>query len=131
MSAAFGNITAGRVLRSGYYYQMFLPDSNLAPLGETGPGGGAGVNISASSAEVFWSCYAWPAGRGTSGRRAFFVNHVGQIISCSNLIAKYQGVINPPPGTATALASVSSPQMGSTIAANATGQDGEFWLVLK
>ena len=100
-------------------------------MGEAASGGASGVSVSALPAERYWCCYAWPTGRNSSGRRAFYVNQLGEIVTCLNNTAQYSGVANPPAGTATALASVSSPMMSSTSASNATGQDGEYWLVVK
>ena len=67
LSAAFGNVSAKRVLRSGFFFQMFLPNSASAPTGEDDDGGGTGISISAANSEVMWSCYAWPSSYGNSG----------------------------------------------------------------
>ena len=131
LSAAFNNVVASRVQRSGYVFQVFLPDAAAAATAEA-PGGGAGsVSISASNAEVMWCAYAWPASYGNSGKRAFFVNQSGDVLSCRNATQQYTGSgSSVPTGAAAVLSGISSPSMASTIAANATGQDGERWTVV-
>ena len=91
---------------------------------------GSGVSIFASSAEYLWCCYAWPATRNNSGNRTFFINQGGDILTCRNNTARYSGTITIPAGTAAVIASAGSPNMATSIAANATGQDGERWLIV-
>lgn len=129
LSGAFGGVQNSRITRSGYLFQMFLPSSAAAPLTEAAAGGGAGVSVAAAESEILWSCYAWPASRGNSGRRAFFVNQWGEVLSCSNDVARYNGLLGPG-GTAAVLGTVGGANMASSIAANATGQDGEVWRVV-
>ena len=77
-----------------------------------------------------WCAYAWPRSYRNSGKRAFFVNHAGDVLACSNATRRYNGLANPPAGTAAIATGVASPNMASTLAANATGQDGERWVVV-
>lgn len=130
LSAAFASVQGGQVLRDGYVFQMFLPSSTGAPVAEAVAGGGSGCAISGTLSEMVWGCYAWPASRGNSGQRAFYSNQSGEILACHNTIATYSGALAAPNGTAAALGSLSSPTMTSTIAVNATGQDGEFWFAV-
>ena len=130
LSGAFGNVQGSRVLRSGYYFQIYLPSSTAAPLAEAPTGGGSGVSVYGSSAEYLWCCYAWPATRNNSGNRTFFINQGGDIFACRNNTARYSGTTTIPAGTAAAIASAGSPNMATSVAANATGQDGERWLVV-
>ena len=130
MSCAFTNVQGSRVMRSGYFFAMFLPSSAAAPTAEAASGGSSGVSISAANAEVMWAAYAWPSSYGNSGKRTFFVNQAGDVLSCRNATQRYNGTTNPPAGTAAMLAGVGSPTMASTLAANATGQDGERWIVV-
>jgi len=131
LSAGLGTVQGGQVLRSGYLFRAYLPDTAAAPVGEAASGGATGVAIAAAFAEHMWSCYAWPSSRGNTGKRAFFVNQVGEILACRNGVARYSGATAVPPGTAAVLGSVSSPTMASSIAVNATGQDGERWVVMQ
>jgi len=130
LSGAFAGVQNGRITRSGYFFQMFLPSSAEVPLAEAATGGGGGVSVGAVGAEILWSCYAWPTRRGTSGRRAFFVNQWGEVLACKNETMRYSGPAAVPAGTAAVLGTVGSPTMASSIAANATGQDGEVWTVV-
>jgi hypothetical protein len=122
-SAGLGSVQNSHVLRSGYCFQMYLPASTAAPLAEAASGGAAGVSVSAALAEHLWSCYAWPGRLDVSGHRAFFVNQSGEVLACRNTTARYDGRSAVPAGTAAALAGIALPHMGSSIAANATGQD--------
>ena len=130
LSIGFGNVQSSRVQRSGYYFQMYLPSSTRTALAEAPTGGGSGVSIFASYAEYMWCCYAWPATRASTGNRAFFVNQGGEILACKNNTARYNGTITIPAGTAAAIASAASPDMATSIAVNATGQDAERWLIV-
>ena len=130
LSAAFGNVQGSQSLRSGYIFQLFLPDAAALPTAEASNGGASGVSISGHFSELLWAAYAWPSTHSSSGRRAFFVNQVGEILGCGNSIALYQGTTTTPSGTAAAIASAGSPTMASTIAVNSTGTDGEFWFVI-
>ncbi|MBM3963145.1 MAG: prepilin-type N-terminal cleavage/methylation domain-containing protein, partial [Planctomycetes bacterium] len=89
MSTAFGNIAQARVQRSGYIFQMFLPDPTSQPVAEAALGGAtpvAGTNqVDAQRAETLWCCYAWPQTHGTSGKRTFFVNQSGDVLGTNHL----------------------------------------------
>ena len=97
LSSAFGNIAndtaTTTVSRSGYNFQMFLPDSDAAGLAE-GTGGGVtgGTAPDASQAEVLWCCYAWPNVRGNSGNRTFFVNQSGDVLASNCANDQYTGL---------------------------------------
>ncbi len=130
LSGAFSNVSGSRVLRSGYYFQMYLPSSTAQPQSEAAGGGGSGVSIYGAFAENLWSCYAWPVSQGNTGRRAFYINQLGEVLACRNQTMRYSGTATAPAGTAAVMAGVGSPSMVSTIAANATGLDGEFWNVV-
>jgi prepilin-type N-terminal cleavage/methylation domain-containing protein len=130
MSGAFTNVQGSRVMRSGYFFAMFLPDASADPTAEANSGGSSGISISAANAEVMWCAYAWPSSYGNSGKRTFFVNQAGDVLSCRNATMRYNGTTTVPAGTAAMLAGIGSPTMASTLAANATGQDGERWIVV-
>lgn len=130
LSDAFGAVEDSRALRCGYVFQMFLPARGAMPAAEAATGGAAGVCVDASMAEVLWMCYAWPTSYDDSGRRAFFVNQSGDVLACRNETARYDGDAHPPAPDAAFWPTVIRVDMGSTIAANATGRDGERWLVV-
>lgn len=130
LSAAFGKILSGRALRSGYWFQVYLPDANGQGLPEAAAGGAAGVSVSASFAENAWFCYAWPSVRGSSGNRAFFVSQSGEVLGCRNTIARYSGTARTPDWRDALVQGAGNVAMNGTIAANATGMNAERWLVV-
>lgn len=96
LSAAFGNIandnTTTTVSRSGYNFQMFLPDAVAVGIAEGTGGGVTGIVAApdASQSEVLWCCYAWPNVRGNSGNRTFFVNQSGDVLASNANLAGFQ-----------------------------------------
>lgn len=82
---------AGVTLRSGYVFQVWLPDADMAGVCETGAAS-AGPGPSSSSAEVHWCAYAWPLDFGKSGGRAFCINQDGDIFSVENDGQTYSGL---------------------------------------
>jgi prepilin-type N-terminal cleavage/methylation domain-containing protein len=130
LSAAFANVQNSQVMRTGYVFQVFLPSSTGAPVPEAASGGGAGSAVFGTYAEIAWCCYAWPNNRGNTGNRAFFVNQTAEVLACQNTGAGYSGPLAAPSGTAAILAGVATPTMVSSVAVNATGQDGQFWYMV-
>lgn len=90
LSSAFGNVDAnGFVSRSGYYFQMWLPDATAggvtAGLPENAGGGaGGGAYPDPNNAEILWCCYAWPVDVEGTGNRAFFCNQEGDLLQTNN-----------------------------------------------
>ena len=128
LSAAFQKVANGRVVRSGYVFQMFLPDSKGNATAEAATGGSASIAIDSGGAEVMWCCYAWPASP-KSGLRAFFVNQAGDVIACDNDGDRYCGNDKPPAPTA-AYAAGTAGTMQSDVAANMAGIDGQRWVIV-
>lgn len=129
LSLAFSQITASRVNRSGYLFQMYLPDSGNGWVAEAANGGATGGAVGAANSEVLWACFAWPNNYPNSGQRAFFVNQNGDVMGCRNSVARYSGTTSLPiAGTFGMLSS--GVGMAGTIAANATGADGERWIIV-
>jgi prepilin-type N-terminal cleavage/methylation domain-containing protein len=129
LSGAFGNVIGSRVQRSGYTFQMFLPSPTGVGVPEAPAGGASGVTIGAGNSEVLWCAYAWPSAFGNSGKRCFFINQSGDVLSTRNNVARYSGPGTPPAWTA-AFLDGSADLMGSTVSSNATGKDNERWLVV-
>ncbi|MCA8956726.1 MAG: hypothetical protein KDC87_11685, partial [Planctomycetes bacterium] len=121
-------VTGGVVARSGYYFQLYLPDGTGAGIPEADTGG-VSTAPDANRAEVMWCCYAWPLAFGSSGRRAFFTNHGGDILGTPNHQRRYSGGVSVPTYDAAYLKG-SGRRMASTIAANTSGQDDQVWIVL-
>jgi prepilin-type N-terminal cleavage/methylation domain-containing protein len=132
LSTAFGNVANSQVTRSGYIFQMWLPDSTQDGLTEAATGGDAGntLGVDASQAEVLWCCYAWPQVFGNSGKRVFFINQSGDVLATNNAQATpYSGTTTEPLQTAAFLSSTSG-FMGNQVAANSVGIDNNRWVVV-
>ena len=129
LSGAFANVVDSRVMRSGYLFQMFLPSSGSVATAESATGGALDVEISANNSEVLWCAYAWPTSYGNSGKRTFFINQTGDVLSCRNNLQRYSGTANPALGNAAFLSGTDG-LMGNTVAANHTGIDDERWIVV-
>ncbi len=89
LSSAFGNVDAnGYVSRSGYYFQMWLPDATaggVTPgISEQAGGGAGGTYPDPNNAEILWCCYAWPVDVEGTGNRAFFCNQEGDLLQTNN-----------------------------------------------
>jgi len=89
LSSAFGNVDAnGLVSRSGYFFQMWLPDATaggVTPgIAEAANGGAGGTYPDGNNAEILWCCYAWPIDVEGTGNRAFFVNQEGDLLQTNN-----------------------------------------------
>jgi prepilin-type N-terminal cleavage/methylation domain-containing protein len=92
MASAFGNLNNSVVTRSGYAFQMWLPDATaggVTPgIAEDANGGKAGAPFpDPDNGEILWACYAWPVAASQSGNRAFFVNQEGDLLQCQNRTA--------------------------------------------
>ena len=146
MSSAFGNIAAARVSRSGYLFQMYLPDPASAPVAEAATGGATAATgpgaVDAQRAETLWGCYAWPQTQGTTGKRTFFVNQSGDVIGTNHLTAAgalrsggaYNGATTAPlalAAYAAANANGGTVSMAWPVAANTVAQDGARWTVVQ
>ena len=130
LSGAFGNVdTNGRILRSGYYFHMYLPGANAAWLAEAARTA-AYPAVDASQAEVLWAAYAWPASFGNSGKRAFFVNQAGDVLQSANATTRYSGTSTVPAATAVLMSSATNKSsMNHSLAVNTIANDGSAWTV--
>jgi hypothetical protein len=118
----------GRVLRSGYLFQMFLPDrvDDFQAERHTGV---PYPPVSALLSVNNWACLAWPVTCGESGQRVFFVNQTGLILECDNDVSRYTGSRTvPSPRSALKAGGL---YMTSSLAINSTGQDGNVWRALR
>lgn len=129
LSAAFGEVTASRITRSGYLFQIWLPDSAGAGQAEDVDGGHVGRLIDAPLAEAMWCCYAWPRCP-FSGKRAFFINQSGLVLATNDAIATYGGATSAPDWDAAFVADGSREiSMSAATVANTLAQDGDSWIV--
>lgn len=132
LSTAFGNVAAARVSRSGYLFQMFLPDTTAQGIAEDATGGDTGNDngVDAGQSETLWCCYAWPQVQGNSGKRTFFVNQSGDVLATNGATVAYNGTTTPCTYDV-AFSAAASAAMSSAVAANTVGQDGNTWVVVQ
>ena len=128
--ATWTGITGGVVARSGYLFQMYLPSSTGIGVPEANTGGVGTTTPGAAQSELLWCCYAWPSSFGNSGNKTFFVNQSGYVLMTKNLGQRYGGATKVPTYTAAFLQGAGN-AMESAVAASATGQDGQFWVVVR
>ncbi|HMQ24008.1 MAG TPA: hypothetical protein PKE00_16075, partial [Planctomycetota bacterium] len=110
--------------------QMILPGVGANFLREGDPTAAYPV-VDPSQSEVLWACYAWPASFGNSGKRVFFCNQQGDVMSSSNATTRYRGTTAVPSGSAAYVAvSGITLSMAAEVAVNTTGTDGMRWTVV-
>jgi len=134
LSTAFGNIAASRVSRSGYVFQMYLPDATAQGIAEQATGGdpAGALTVDPGQAETLWCCYAWPQAFGNSGKRTFFVNQSGDVLATNGATLQYSNATASVPAfTAAFSAAVSTLGMSMAVAANTVGQDANTWTVVQ
>ncbi len=134
VSISLGQVANSVVNKSGYCFGLFLPGPGGAGVAED-PGGGMAAPgaIDSDLAETFWVCYAWPASRGTSGRRAFVANQSGDLLQTDNTVQGYSGagaagVIPAADAAYSAAGDMTAPL--SLNGAPAAAQDGGVWRVV-
>lgn len=133
LSGAFGHLQheqspmAGIVLRSGYCFQVWLPDAAFTAVPESSSGGAGAVHPDPARSEAMWCAYAWPVVRGQSGKRAFFVSQSGLVLASNNDLSQYSGFGNTPRPTA---AYVNGGAMDTLLETNAIGGDGQKWTIV-
>jgi prepilin-type N-terminal cleavage/methylation domain-containing protein len=131
LSAAFGNLDAtGFVTRSGYNFQVFLPDAAANPVGLAEAPGPAATQLGTgpNNCEVLWCAYAWPANVNQTGNRAFFTNQEGDLMQTQNRgtggAPQYDGIATRPAFSA----AYTLADMGSPMANGIAGTDGNVWV---
>lgn len=135
LSTAFGNVGANlnaAVSRSGYFFQMFLPDANAEGVTEDNTGGDPdnGQGVDSAQAETLWCCYAWPQVQGNSGKRTFFVNQSGDVLATNGATVAYNGGTTAPTWDI-AFTGTGTLAMSMSVAANTAGADGNMWVVVQ
>lgn len=133
LSTAFGNIALSMVQRSGYQFQMWLPDAGAVGVAED-PTGGLAVpaSVDAGQCETLWCAYAWPSVFGNSGKRAFFVNQGGDVLATNQqgAPAPYSESTAVRPAQNAAFLITTSGFMNNQVAANNSGTDLNRWTVV-
>ena len=132
LSTAFGNVAAARVVRSGYQFQMFLPDATAQGIEEDATGGDTddGQGVDPSQAETLWCCYAWPQVFGNSGKRTFFINQAGDVLATNAAAVQYSESTTTRPTFDAAFNGAGTIALGMAVAANTVGVDGNRWVVV-
>ena len=111
LTAAFREVVAGRVQRSGYWFAVFLPGPGGTWLGEADLGGGAGRVLDVDAAERDFVAYAWPVERGRTGARTFVVRPDGVVRYCGRA-GRPDRVVTPPVPGRSGFVEVSDPEGG-------------------
>ena len=127
LSGAFKNVNAeGEVSRSGYIFQMFMPDANGEAIPEDADGGMTGA-ADPDLSETTWCCYAWPANYNNSGNRSFFVNQTGDVTSTDE--STYTGTGDAGGALTADAAFITSTANSITgnVAIGTAGGDGNIW----
>jgi len=130
LSSQFRALDNGRVQHSGYFFKIYLPDSNGIGVGEAAGGGSPGT-VDPNLAETTWCCYAWPSNT-NSGERAFCINQQGDIIGTNNLGAnqQYAGDVEPEADAAFVNAATNDSIIG-VLAVFTHGTDGGVWVAVQ
>ena len=120
LSGAFKVLNAnGEVSRSGYFFQVHLPDPAGAGVPEPQAGYADDGTLDGDLAETTWCCYAWPVNYNQSGNRTFFVNQAGDVLGCED--PNYDG---PGSGPAAHAAFQNANEMTGATAIGTAGQNG-------
>lgn len=98
LSKTLAEIESGCVTRNGYVYACILPGRNGQPIPESDRGG-AGGDVDAELAELYFTIYAWPVDAGTTGVRAFAIDQSGDIYQTYSMgfDPPVSGLESPPP----------------------------------
>ena len=129
LPATFQTIDAnGYATKSGYLFEVFLPNNAAAPIGQKDvAGGGPNPAVDPDNCESMWCAYAWPIDLGTTGNRAFFVNQRGEILQSKMNAVQYSGAAAGPPHSAAYTAvGMNQPVALPPVA----GNDGNDWTPL-
>ncbi len=128
LSSAFGTVVNGFVSRSGYFFQMWLPDATgggATPGIAEAPTGGATAFPDSNNAEILWACYAWPIDVEGTGNRCFFVNQEGDLLQCNNRqAAPFTGTASSP--TFDEVFTIAG-DMASPLGVGVAGISGNVW----
>jgi type IV pilus assembly protein PilA len=133
LSTAFGNVAASQVVRSGYVFQMYLPDTAAQGVTEDATGGDTddGQGVDAGQAETLWACYAWPQVFGNSGKRTFFINQSGDVLATNSAVTTYSESTATRPIFSAAYLGTGTIAMSAGVAANTVASDSNRWVVVQ
>ena len=83
----------GRIERSGYYFQLYLPSG---PSDWTLPNPASLDDASADESEQRFLILAWPADFNNTGKRCFFIDAIGTVKAAGNEDWMFSGDTNAP-----------------------------------
>lgn len=119
-------VRSGRVERSGYVYQIWLPGKGGAAVSEARGGGVDRTRMPAAKlAERGFVCYAWPAKNGETGSRVFAIDQSGDIVISDNKLQGYSGSSKPPSPYAALAAGTT--KLPGNLKTRAARNDGGNW----
>ena len=123
LSPRFAKPKKGRLTLGGYHFRLYLPGAKGIAIGEHENLAKLDVNL----AEVVWCAYAWPVEAGKTGKRAFFVNQMGDVLYAD--AAGYGGDKEPSPYAAFAPGPKGKPagSMAADLAPGKKASDGRVW----
>jgi prepilin-type N-terminal cleavage/methylation domain-containing protein len=133
LSAAFRAVNNRVVTRSGYVFQMYLPDADGVGVAEAADGGADSSDLpDADNSETTWCCYAWPANYGTSGNRTFFVNQQGDVVQSNNQAGtqQYSSTTTMPSADAAFVSPSTDNSIMGVVAVGTVGDDGGRWVAV-
>ncbi|MEZ5979685.1 MAG: hypothetical protein R3F34_15910 [Planctomycetota bacterium] len=90
--------SSGNARHQGYLFAVQLPDDEARGVPEAVGGGAPTIAPfpDADLAERYWCAYAWPIAAGSTGDRAFFVDHDGVVLATDPLQRRYSGDASAP-----------------------------------
>ena len=124
LSAVFRNDLTSEIERSGYYYQVYLPDP--AGAGVIEPIGGFPIApaLDINFAELVYCVYVWPVIYQQSGNRTFFINQEGILLVTED--ATYSGT-GAGPASDAAFDVLGVGTITGQLAIGVAGNDGNIW----
>jgi len=131
ISLSFRNLDAnGGGRRSGYRFRVSLPSDTGIGVHERTAGAFDG-SVSTDYAEVMFTIYAWPDNHNASGKRTFFLNQQGDVLSTDD--PSYSGVGYYAAATDGAAfgGSGSVDSITGSPATGTVGRDGNIWVPVK
>ncbi len=126
----------GAVVRSGYVFQMWLPSGPVGWVVEPAAGQRSLQEVDVPRSHVEFVCFAWPLEQGRTGRRAFVMDHTGDVLAARNQSTGYSGFERAPHPARSAAREGEPVPVGDALlrprklAPNECALDGETWVVV-